>query len=121
MRITPAVAAGLVVAVFALQGCARSPESLGQMGCRSIDEFLPEFDAVHAGESPSKQLSDRITEEMRLDYFDNETGGLYRLLGEETQDQFDVGYTPVDVDYSDIRSRAVDYCSGEMDWPLDNV
>lgn len=121
MWIRSLAVAGLLLATIAVTGCAREANSLAELGCRTIDEYLPEFDAVHEGEAPTDELSDRITEELRLDYFDHETRGLFRLLAEESRDPFDAGYTPVDVDYQDIRTRAVDYCRVDIDWPLDSA
>lgn len=119
MRIIGVLAVA-VGAVVALTGCAREPDGVAQMGCQTADTFLPELDAAMDGEAPTEDLSDRLSEEIELGWFDEEGLSLFRLLAEDVRDQFGAGYTPVDVDMTDIRARLVAHCES-VDWPLENA
>ncbi len=113
----------LAVLVLLLAGCAPSPATLGEMGCRTIDEYLPELDSFRDGaltDEESADLWDRAKEEIRLGYFDNETGGLFNLLTDSLADSQDDSFTPVDVDYADMRYRAITYCESDIGWSMTN-
>lgn len=121
MRLVNGLALALVV--VALAGCAPRASSLEEMGCRTINEYLPELDAFQAGEVPGDDAADlweRVKEEIRLGYFDDETGSLFALLTDAVADSQNDSFTPVDVDYSDMRDRAVRYCVADIGWDMSN-
>lgn len=111
----------IAVVLVLLTGCARHADSLAQMGCETVDTYLPKLDSSEQLDSEAlSQLSEQVTEELRLGYFDDETAGLFRLLIEPVQDSVGAGYTPADVDYQDIRARIVSHCAS-VGWELDNA
>lgn len=108
-----------VAAVLLVAGCAPVPDGISQLGCDNLSEFIPELDAVHEGEPATEDLFDRVTASLEGDLFDDETFSLFRLLAEETRDEFDAGFTPVTVRYYEIRGRLFDHCDS-VGWPLND-
>jgi hypothetical protein len=115
----------LAVVALALTGCAPNANTLGELGCETADSYLLELDAAAAGEIDDpdelKDLYARVEEELRLDYFDAEVHGLFRLLADPVADAVGESYTPIDTDYTDLRGRLISYCQGDVGWDMKNA
>jgi len=67
-----------------------------------------------------QSLNDRVVEELRLGYFDDETLGWFRLLADPLGDALGESFTPVD-DYASWRGHAISYCQGDVGWVMNNA